>query len=454
MHISRRITALLITVLLLCGSANAVSAEADTNVLLGKTATTSLKEIAPSIAADKLTNGITNSDNDRYSSQTEQTASLVITVPLETFYDVRSVSMYERAVGDREYPKKNIKVEVGIYSEWGSVWTTALEERELPIELPASGAAASRNDFSFGTVTGDVLRITISLPEGGKTQYEFYEIEAYGAENPDAAGMQIKNVALAGSITSSIERENAQLDIDRLNDGVLDTSRNWFATNHTIGDKLVLTVDLDNTYKIFSVGLIERWITRACSDITSIDVGLTTESGTVLWKNALSGGRLNDGSTDGQLVSSDFMLGGVCADKLRITLDRADRQYKQYQLVELIILGADTAAVSYEIDGISVMRGSEETDTLTAGEATIAIRFPYMPNEDGSSQNALLICGVYDPKTNALKFLKAQTVALGQTETANIPCTVKSDWNGCEIRAFLCKAVTNLTAVSAQAKWR
>ena len=120
MHISRRITALLITVLLLCGSANAVSAEADTNVLLGKTATTSLKEIAPSIAADKLTNGITNSDNDRYSSQTEQTASLVITVPLETFYDVRSVSMYERAVGDREYPKKNIKVEVGIYSEWAA----------------------------------------------------------------------------------------------------------------------------------------------------------------------------------------------------------------------------------------------------------------------------------------------------------------------------------------------
>ena len=194
-------------------------------------------------------------------------------------------------------------------------------------------------------------------------------------------------------------------------------------------------------------------MTKTCSDSTNIEIGLTTDN-TVLWKRVVENQSLKNGLSAGAIVTNDFPIDPTFGDKIRITFDRANADYVQYQIVELIVLGNAAGNAKYEIKNIVVKRDNEKIDTLESGEAVIEILFPYLLNDDSTGERVLLLCGVYDKTTNKKNFGYVSEVILGQTSVVSIPCVIRSDWENSTIKAFLWDSVSGLASVSDVCEWR
>lgn len=428
----RKITGMVLCAMLMLYSAVVIPVSAESeNIFLNKNVTSSINASNAVLSIDKMVDG---DRNTRFATPGNQTVPLEITIDLGGMYDVSKVVVTERL--DKGFTCcDNLKIEVGTKNKWASLWTTAVEGESLNDAGTVAGQEFKiANSFEFDAICGNVVRLTLARSDRTPVQYQLVEIEGYGTLNTDSGDTDLDNLALGSKISANIPAGNAALSLSKINDGDY-TTRYASSVAHT-DKELVVTVDLGAIYKISYIGVLERWVSKTCSDTTNIDVGLSTEN-TVLWKRIVEGKSLKSAAKDGQVVTNDFIFSPVYGDQLRITFDRANKDYVQYQLNELIILGSEATGIHYEIGETYLTREGERIDELTAGDAAVNVSFPYMINEDNSGKELLLLGGIYDKKTNEQKFCVSQVVTLGQDKEVTIPFVAGNGWNNSEIKVFL-----------------
>lgn len=399
-----------------------VAAEDETNVFQNAIIEASIANIAAIIAPGNMVDGDI-SISSRYASLTGQTVPLEVTISLDGTYDINRIKIHDRRLQAKgKACADNVKIELGEETAWGTVWRSVCENGKLTEKTLTTDEAIVATEFTFAQTTCKRAKITFS--SNGATQYEFCEIEGFGTPNP-SGGSTYENVAQGSAVTASLSPIASAFAAENLIDGDFNTR---YASANPPVKKLVVTLQLPQRSSFDYIGIRERWVTKTCSDATSVDVGIKTEN-TVLWQRVIENKSLARGKRDGDVVTNGFTLSkSVSGDMIRFTFDRAAGDYVQYQLTELVALGAvHDADIRYEVKSASP---DEE-----AGQSGVRVSFPYLQNEDGTAEKALLFCNAYDKKTHETKLLYMHEVALGESESVFIPSDKSIE--GCTIEAFL-----------------
>ncbi len=421
---------------------------AQTNVFRGQSIDASVGHIADAVGPSYMLDGNAVGNDSRYASVTGPDKALVITITLDAMYDLSKINIVESIV-EAGTTGNNVTVEVGIKTDLMNVWQTVVSGESL-VENPANDGYRHdyNNEFTFDTVTGDVVRITLEQASYPGLQYQIAEIYGYGVKNEEASMQRLENFAQGSTVSSSIAGRNEFLSSDMMTDGDLDSR---FAGPNDYNTDLEVILDLQSVKKISHIAVLERWITATCSDKTNIDIGLTTDGG-VLWKSAVKNAPLKNGARDGDVVENVFSLKNPAfGDKLRFTFDReSSTKISQYEIVELAVFGNEnTDIVKYEIDSVTFEKGGAPADSISAGNAVIKVAFPYEINADSSGKEVLLLGGVYDKTTNEQKLAFEKPVKLGAVSGVQFVCDAQSDWTNSDIRAFLWADGASLRPVSA-----
>lgn len=436
LRLTKKILCSALTAVMVLGSAFALPAAAEENILLGKTAKANIDSVyASAIGADKMTDGDTAWDS-RYASVASPTKALVVTIDLGQVYSVDSLTILDRNIGTT--CSDSTTVELGVKTSLTTIWTTVAKER--PLSTTAVDQVAT-TAFTFAETDCDQIRITFDKKNGDYTQYQIVELMASGTAN--SSYTPPTNIMQGKTVTSSVPTIYASvLDVRNMTDGDLTTR---FASKTDASGKVPMTaiVNLGAVYDISYIDVVERCVGSTCGARTDIDVGVTDANGVTLWRRVVENGALNTGGLESHTA---FAPENACGDKVRFIFDGSANNYPQYQIIELIAYGKSASAPEIEIEGHSLKNGGSTVKKLAAGENTLTVSFPYLVNEDNTYRDVFLLAGVYDDETGEKVWGEAENVSLGLANSASFTIQATAEWADYDIETLLWSAASGVTA--------
>ncbi len=192
------------------------------------------------------------------------------------------------------------------------------------------------------------LRMAVDFvpQKGGIVQYTGGTYESLAAwqlkqeESPAAADNFLPQAAV--SVQSNAGNYYPALPLSKMLDGNR-AAISRYATDANRLSPLTVTVALDKVYSFDTLSVFERFVSKTCSDSTTIELG-TKEGENVTWAMVVSGAALQNGPHSGQavadVVETEFDMRHMTGNMLRLTFDRKNGDYVQHQIVEIEASGA------------------------------------------------------------------------------------------------------------------
>lgn len=415
----------------------AVFAEEErTPVSLGKPVTVSIPALVTQLAKENIVDG--NITENRFATSTTPSKPLVVTINLEQVYDVDEIEIVERTV-TAPTCADDVTIELGLTTPVTTVWQKVVSGVPLTRDNRIPEYHLGVNNFSFESAMCDTVRITFNKTDGNFIQFQINEISVFGEECADPAYPE--NIVQGKPITASHSALNSQLSVSNMTDGIVSTRFASYVNG--INSPLVVTIDLEGLYEIDYAEVIEYYNNGStCSELTDIDIGYTDENGVLLWQHYISGVSLASKNGVGAL-NNPFVATPLVGDKIRFVFDGSPNGYVQYGICELVVFGESADEATYKIGKASVYRNGEATDELTPGEASFEVELPYLINDDGSSKELDIYCGLYDKATNEMKWGSYTVATLGAEERTSVALNIGEDWSDCVAKAFIRKSAAD-----------
>lgn len=352
--------------------ANPAEYVAPENIALGKTATVSIDSVSASqVGADKLTNGIKTNWRDRFASKQNPGADMVVTIDLGSVKEFSQVNIYQRS-GTNGVNSENVKIEAGTTTDGTTTYTTVFENGKLNEKISDSGHEVVKTGFKFNKASGDKVKIT--LKNKPTVQYEICEIEVMSPEvGTKPLVTEVKNLVLNAKPLPSLDPQivlgNDNYDLVKP-ENLTDGSKEWpnrFATVKGLELDLSVVFDLEGSYDISSVNVYHRYMNFKVASGVNIDIGVSSPTGAVTWTNVVTNGQLNDGTSAGQSIKTEFTFEKRVGDYIKIYFSEnkiasgKGNDY-QFEIFEIEVFGAS--------EGYNVPSGGGEDDEedFSAGE--------------------------------------------------------------------------------------
>lgn len=234
--------------------------------ILGAHATGISASIATSNAAHPVTGMINDgmsTDADLYKSNcTDSETPLVVTIPLDAYYLISSMKIYERNLGGQ----RNVTIDLGKNGIYNTVATA------FNLNAPTTGQLGI-TEISFNETEADTIRLTFTgTPADGQQTYQIWEIEAYAVK----AGNIPEQEKISGpvgdsaitSITTNIPTRAGAHPVRGMIDGNREYSSSFGGTDDSLyksshdydAGPLKVLLTLDGVYTVSSLKIFERRI--------------------------------------------------------------------------------------------------------------------------------------------------------------------------------------------------
>lgn len=286
---------------------------------------------------------------------------LVVTIPLDAYYDISSVTVYERYLTGQ----RNVTIELGKKNVFTTVVDNAL--------LNASGLVC-KTEFPIQTREADTIRLTFTGTSQGEKQgtYQIWELEAYGIKTQDKAKDILGPIgeSAVASILTSIESSNATYHpiSGMVNNGMSSSvDEDVYKSKNNVTDDLVVTINLDAYYTLENVIVYEKYLTGSALNVT-VDLGKNS-----VYTNVATEVPLTVGTTHTTGTPTVISFADTEADTIRLTFKGTgpDGQEQKYQIYE--IEAAGTKAGDFPVfDKISGPVGESSITSITTNIPTRA----------------------------------------------------------------------------------
>ena len=341
-----------------------------------------------------------------YDNVDGKSVDLVITINLNSYYSIEKFKIYENYLPDYGVCTDDVTIQI--------VGTEGAQTAVSGGKLNTGAQGCLESTFVFDKAyTGNKIIVTLkggkTARTGGQSQYQIWELEAFGEVAADVVVPEdILPVGVKSIATSIQTRNEEEHPVSSLIDDT--TSRYYKSEKGTgwdddgsVSKPLDITIELLDTYSISSVNIFERYLSDwgNCSDNITVKVG-TGDNLQV----AISGATLKSGY-DGEVVKNELSFDkAYTGDKIVISFAGGKpirNAESQYQLNEIEAYGVLVKPEFGAVATGAVWNGSES-------DATLSLR---IENSTGADVTADVVVVVYDYDSMKSVSVNAVTIPEG-----------------------------------------
>ncbi|MBE7050428.1 MAG: hypothetical protein E7394_06600 [Ruminococcaceae bacterium] len=374
-----------------------------------------------------------------YDNVNGKTVDLVITMTLNGYYAIDTFKIYENYLVDYGVSTDDVTIQIGDNEQL----TTAISGGKLNV---SGDNGCLETAFVFDKAyTGNKIVVTLkggkTARTGGQSQYQIWELEAFGEAGVAPVVKEDFLTSATTSIETSIQTRNFEahpvtaLIDDDFDGDQLYKSENGAGYDNVDGKSvdLVITINLNSYYSIEKFKIYENYLPDygVCTDDVTIQV-----VGTEGVQTAVSGGKLNTGA-QGCLESTFVFDKAYTGNKIIVTLKggktaRTGGQ-SQYQIWELEAFGEVAADVVVPEDilpfGVKSIATSIQTRNFEAHPVTALIDDDFDGDQLYKSENTV----GYDNDGNVSKPLDITIELLDTYKISSVKIFERylNDWGNC-----------------------
>lgn len=380
------------------------------NVLDGKTFTPSSDSTpvhSSTMSYDKLTDGKIDK-NSRLALRAGAGSRTEMTLDLGGLISLGTLRIYDWNGNETASRVTDAKIEAFVAGQWVTLVSGSALERDSNKMASATGTWASYyTDFDLGGAAATKIRITLENNNTGELAtagISIFEITCSGAALSLGGGESSENI-LSGKLfvptDGSTPIHIPAMGYQTLTDGNFHPSTGRFALKSVSGNHTTMTVDLE---AVWNLGTLRIYDWNEASESTSRVGDLKIEvakNGT--WTTLYSGVTIphdaaHKMSRDGMtMYYADFDLGGVGADKLRLTMVNTAYQagISLYEITcsatssneipgSNALLGTPDSRVTVTTDKTVHSSTADVTKLFDGDTASVASRFGFVDNKEGA----------------------------------------------------------------------